>query len=82
MYKGLPPGPICIPSIHSIDAVLNAIDHNYFYMCAKADFSGYHNFSCCYEKPHELKTCNKKQDTLVENAYSYQKALDRRKVWR
>ena len=41
--KGLPPGPICIPSIHAIDAVLNAENHPYTFMCAGID--GKHKFT-------------------------------------
>ncbi len=44
-YIGLPPGPICIPSTSSLNAVLNYEHHNYMYFCAKEDFSGYHNFA-------------------------------------
>ncbi len=45
MYEGIPPGPICTPSIPSIEAILNGERHDYMYMCAKADGSGYHHFS-------------------------------------
>lgn len=44
-YQGLPPGPICIPSTSSIDAVLKNKKTNYIFFCAKEDFSGRHNFS-------------------------------------
>jgi len=50
IHKGLPPGPICIPSIAGIDAVLNAEDHEYMYFVAKADGSGYHQFSKTYKQ--------------------------------
>ena len=42
---GLPPAPICIPSIAAIDAVLNYESSNYLYFCAKPEFDGTHNFA-------------------------------------
>lgn len=45
LYKGLPPGPISMASIPSIDAVLNAEKHNYLYFCARPDDSGNHVFA-------------------------------------
>lgn len=68
-YKGLPPGPIMMPSIASIGAVLNYDKHDYIYMCAKDDFSGYHLFA---------KTM---ADHLV-NARKFQRALDERNIKR
>ena len=47
-HEGLPPGPICIPSLSSIEAVLRYQKHTYIYMCAKEDFSGTHNFASTY----------------------------------
>ncbi len=44
-YGGLPPGPISMASIASIDAVLNVESHDYMFFCAKGDGSGYHNFA-------------------------------------
>ena len=46
-YKniGLPPGPIAMPDISSIDAVLNPKTHNYFYMCASVTNLGSHEFA-------------------------------------
>ncbi|MEM1120550.1 MAG: endolytic transglycosylase MltG [Bacteroidota bacterium] len=43
--QGLPPGPISMASIASIDAVLNVEKHDYMFFCAKGDGSGYHNFA-------------------------------------
>lgn len=45
MYRELPPGPITMPDITSIDAVLNYEDHNYFYFVADVENFGYHKFA-------------------------------------
>ncbi|RZL37223.1 MAG: endolytic transglycosylase MltG [Pedobacter sp.] len=68
-YAGLPPGPIMMPSINAIDAVLNKETNNYIYMCAKEDFSGYHNFA----------------ETVAEhdkNAKKYREALNKRNIYK
>lgn len=48
MYSGLPPGPICMPSIASLNAVINAENHEYMFFCAKPDNSGIHAFAKDY----------------------------------
>ncbi len=47
---GLPPGPIAMPDITAIDAVLNAEKHDYIYFCASVDRQGYHDFASTYEQ--------------------------------
>ena len=64
LYSGLPPGPIRIPSIAGVDAVLNYSKHHYLYMCAKEDFSGKHNFAASLAEHNR-------------NAGRYQAALNR-----
>ncbi|MBX7124583.1 MAG: endolytic transglycosylase MltG [Cyclobacteriaceae bacterium] len=44
-YAGLPPGPINMPQVGMLEAVLHPEQHGYYYMCAREDFSGYHNFA-------------------------------------
>ena len=66
LYPGLPPAPIRIPEASTMDSVLHYTHHNYLYMCAKEDLSGYHNFAA----------------TLAEhnrNAAAYHQALNRMK---
>ena len=62
-HNGLPPGPICTPSVKTIDAVLNAPQTNYIYFVAKPDFSGFSNFATDYNEHMVF-------------AHAYQQALD------
>jgi len=52
--SGLPPGPICMPEISSIDAVLNAEQHDYLYFCAKPGGVGEHAFAVTFEEHLQL----------------------------
>ncbi len=67
LHEGLPPGPIRIPTKATLEAVLSAPKHDYLYMCAKEDFSGYHNFATDFA-------------THQANARRYQKALTDRGI--
>jgi UPF0755 protein len=42
---GLPPGPIAMPDVDAIDAVLNPTKHDYLYFCASVEKFGYHEFA-------------------------------------
>lgn len=68
-YAGLPPGPIRVPSLQAIDAVLNAENHNFIFFCANSDFSGTHVFAKTLRE-HNI------------NANKYRKALQQRKIYR
>ncbi len=65
--NGLPPGPIRLPEKSTIDAVLDAPQHDFIYMCARPDFSGYHDFTRDYA-------------AHLDNAHRYQAALNERGV--
>jgi UPF0755 protein len=66
-YKGLPPGPICLPEPVVVDKTLDYEKHDYLYFCAKYDFSGYHIFA---KTPVEHS----------RNAARYHSALNKRKI--
>lgn len=65
LYPGIPPGPINMPSKDAIDAILQAEDHNYLYMCAQPNSSGFHNFAETYSQH-------------LENARKFWKYMDER----
>ena len=65
--NGLPLGPIRMPEKSTIDAVLDAPQHDFIYMCARPDFSGYHDFTRDYA-------------SHLENAHRYQAALNSRGI--
>lgn len=67
LNTGLPPGPIRVADLVSLNSVLDYEKHNYTYMCAKADLSGYHAFADNYA------------DHLA-NARMYQAELNRRQI--
>jgi UPF0755 protein len=67
LHTGLPPGPIMMPSVNAVNSVLDYKPSNYIYMCAKEDFSGYHNFA------------NNVADHLA-NAHRFQQALNERNI--
>ncbi len=64
---GLPPGPIRLPEKKTIDAALNSQPHDYIFMCAREDFSGYHNFAV-------------DNATHMANARRYQAELNKRGI--
>jgi len=66
-FMGLPPGPICLPEISSLEAVLNYSKHDYMYFCAREDLSGFHAFAKDYT-------------THLANARRYQAELNRRNI--
>ena len=69
LHTGLPPGPVMMPSINAINAVLDYKKTGYLYMCAKEDFSGYHNFATNVAD-HQA------------NARKFREALDKRNIKR
>ncbi|MDE7160178.1 MAG: endolytic transglycosylase MltG [Muribaculaceae bacterium] len=67
LHKGLPPGPIRTTSTATIDAILGSLPSEDLYMCAREDFSGYHNFTSDY-------------DEHLANARRYQEQLNRKNI--
>lgn len=73
---GLPPGPICTPSVNTIDAVLNAPKTTYIYFVAKPDFNGYSNFASTYaEHMVFAKAYQQALDSLIKAKAAKGKAV-------
>jgi UPF0755 protein len=68
MNAGLPPGPICTPSIKTIDAVLDSPDTEYLFFVARSDFSGYSDFASTYQQ-HKVfaKAYQQALDSLIKS---------------
>lgn len=69
IYEGLPPGPIFMPDISTIDAVLNAEEHDYLYFCAGPGYNGKHQFA---------KTLSQH----LANARKYHNWLNKEKIYK
>jgi len=69
MYKGLPPGPICLVYPQAIDATLNYVKHKYIYFCAKPELNGYSDFSTNFTQHQKY-------------AAAYQRAMTKRGITR
>ena len=68
LNTGLPPGPICTPSIKTIDAVLDAPQTDYLFFVARSDFSGYSDFASTYQQ-HQVfaKAYQQALDSLIQS---------------
>lgn len=67
--RGLPPGPICMPDLDAIDAVLNFENHKYLYFVADPENRGYHLFG------RNLKEHN-------NNKKKYIRWINKKKIYR
>ncbi|MBK9108013.1 MAG: endolytic transglycosylase MltG [Saprospiraceae bacterium] len=67
LYEGLPPGPIYMPSISTIDSVLESPTNGYLFFCAKPGYEGRHVFAETL-RAHSI------------NATAYRRWLDKEKI--
>lgn len=67
MIDGLPPGPICMPSLSSLEAVIQSEMHEYLFFCAKPGYDGSHLFAKNYQ-------------AHLQNAAEYRKWLDKENI--